>query len=175
MRPDAARSRTESHHESHQSHEGSGSVIELTARIGHDDYFPQIPPGEYEVGYVRAKRLPMWGRPRWAITFQVVKDGPAFGTHLVLWVPAVPKGKRPSPGMAMASLYVIATGLPPPRDLWRRKPREILSDCYFRARVVMARRDSRRVERPEAASYSKIECLLERTAGTPPLLRGRTG
>jgi hypothetical protein len=129
-----------------------------------DDYWPFIPPAEYQMVYAREDKQKMFGRTVWIVQMRVI-EGEHTGVALPWYLNAIPKGKRPTPGFHLCSAFAIATERRPPKDLWRRRPSSFLKGCAFLARVRSITRDSHHVERPAAAHVSRVDCLLERTVG----------
>ena len=142
-----------------------------------------IPDGIYELGYVgggTANDLAPVGRgdPRVRIWFQIV-DGEFAGVRLskFLRVQARYDAKKRAwiskPKIARSSRYWQEfgriVGCPPVRWVW---PREWLEGCQVEARVLTVKTDFDGDEVPEHAWHSVVRKLLERTAGTPPILRG---
>jgi hypothetical protein len=143
---------------------GSESVNELREAL--------VPQGEYEVFFAEEKRISWFNRQVWLCVFRI-SEGEYAGVVLPMWL-NIPPGRQPiRRGHAMAQAYVVSTGRRPPRDLGRSRPSWFLGDCAFLAYVRTVRRDMNGVERPEEASYSRVNHLIKRTAGTPPCLRAR--
>ena len=131
-----------------------------------------IPEGDEEVMFVAEKKLKWFKRQVWVVLFQIV-SGDHGGAVLPMWI-NVPRSDRPvRMSHTLAQVYVAATGAKPPRDLARRRPSSFFKDCVFLVRVRTVKRDMNHVERPEAASYSRVAYLIRRTAGTPRCLQGR--
>lgn len=145
---------------------------EIVFATGDDGYEPHIRPGVYCVAYLDETKATLHRRPNWVIRFRVI-DGDAAGIVLRMYVTRLPEKAKPTPGWAFVSLYVAATQLRPPSDLWRYSPSQFLEGCAFDVRVVDVKKDSNGIERPVAAFYSRIKCLVARTVGTPPCLRTR--
>ena len=137
-------------------------------------YETLVPDGEYEVAFRRAEKFRYrGGRQVWAIHMAIVSQGEHLGKPILFFLNAVPKGKKPTPGWRLVSTYEQATGLRPPKHLWRLHPKEFLEGCIFEASVKAGDRDSDGAERPKAARYSKVRFLRVRLMGTPPCIRRR--
>ena len=122
-----------------------------------------VAEGRYEVGFAGERRVRFFGRDLWLVGFEVVQPGPRQGLLLAMWL-NIPGG-RARMSSSMARAWVIATGERPPPDLRRRRPSSYLAGCYFEAHVRTVSKDLDGVERPEAASYSRIAHLRRLTAG----------
>jgi hypothetical protein len=109
----------------------------------------------------------------WLVRFRIV-EGEKAGALISWWLRALDKGKGVSRASAIATSFVASTGLRPPRDLARRRPSWWLADSLFRVRTRQVRRDIHKVARPEEASYSVVEAILERLEGSPPALQERS-
>lgn len=132
-----------------------------------------LPAGaQVVVAYVNARRQKMFKREVWVVRLRIM-EGESEGRMVSWWMRALPAGRPVARGTAIATSYVAATGLRPPRDLWRKKPSYWLSDARFCVRTRQVRKDTHGVERPESASYSVVEAILGRMAGAPPALRER--
>jgi hypothetical protein len=128
-----------------------------------------LPEGEYEVMLVSEERIFFFNRRLWRCLWRVV-EGDHAGAESTMWLNIPGKSDSVRRGHAVAQAYVVATGRRPPRDLNRRRPSSYLGGCVFRARVRTVRRDMHGIKWPEKASYSKVNHLIETTAGTPPCL-----
>lgn len=139
-----------------------------------DSPWTLLPPGEYTLAFLDETKFfhPIWKRVVWNISMKIMDEGAHFGKLIPYYLNAIPKKERPKPGRYITSAFLIAAEMRPPKDLWRRRPSWFMGGCAFRARVRTSKRDSHGVELPEAGHKSKVECLLERVAGTPPCLRG---
>jgi hypothetical protein len=139
-----------------------------------DDWPALIQPGIYQVGFERAERQRnLWSKSRgkWLIRWRVVEPGTAFGVSLPMWTNAVIKNDRLHATRKLVELYAIATDRRPPRDLHRIPPERFLADCTFAGRVVTVGTNSRQIERPLVLHYSKVQDLIRRESGTPPMFR----
>jgi hypothetical protein len=126
------------------------------------------------VGFVDEAKRDLFHRAVWIVRFRI-EEGEHAGRLVSWWLRALdpdPK-RRVSRGSSIATSYVAATGLRPPRDLARRRPSYWLSGAEFRVRTRVVGRDVHGVERPLTASYSVVAAILERVAGAPPALRER--
>jgi hypothetical protein len=148
-------------------------VATLWSRIPQDLCETLLPPGNYHVGLVGEKRFRWFQRPTWLLAF-VVTSGPHSGISLPMWL-RIPEDERIRAAHRMAAAWVVGTGRRAPRDLARRRPSSFLGDCEFVARVRTVSKDVHGVERPEEASYSRVEFLIRRTAGCPPALQRLSG
>ena len=134
-----------------------------------DTHWPFVPPGDYEVAFESETKRRLYGRDLWVVQMKII-EGDYAGVVLPWYLNAIPKGKRPTPAFYLCSAFAIATDRRPPKDLWRRRPSCFLKGCSFLARVRSITRDSKHVERPAAAHTSRVDCLLERTAGSSEYL-----
>lgn len=139
---------------------------EATYKPSRDPLYTRVPNGLYVVGLESAKRRKPFGRLVWRTTWQIV-EGPHLGERLYFFIPIMPEGAPPKRGYRMTGVYQVATGRPPPRDLWRRNPSSFLKDAYFEARVSTVKRDWQGGEVPEEARYSRITGLSRTVAGGP--------
>jgi hypothetical protein len=139
-----------------------------------DAWAALIQPGTYQVGFECAERQRnLWSKSRgkWLIRWRVVEQGEAFGVSLPMFANAVIKSDRLHAARKMVELFAIATDRRPPRDLYRIPPDRFLADCTFACRVVTVGSNARQIERPSVLHYSKVQDLIRRESGTPPLLR----
>jgi hypothetical protein len=148
---------------------------EAKLQAEHEENWPFVPPGEYTVAFLKDEKITIWKRSVWVVSMQIMDEGEHYEKIIPYYLNALPKEKRPTPGWYISSAFDKGTGRKPPKDLWRRRPRSFLADCIFRARVRSIKKDSLGVERSEGAYTSRVQCLLERIAGTPPCLRGEKG
>ena len=137
---------------------------------GGGDFDPLVEPGEYSLGFAAEKRITLYKRTLWAVTFRILDAREANGAEVRLFA-TIPISPRPRPSWKLAALWAAGTRSRPPRDLARRRPSNYLADCTFRARVRTVALDWRGEERPEALQYSVVERLIERTAGVPPCMK----
>ncbi len=144
--------------------------------IEEDDegWAPLIEPGVYLVALegTERQRNP-WSKScgKWLIRWRVVEQGKAFGVSLPMFANSVIKSDRLHAARKMVELFAIATDRRPPRDLYRIPPERFLADCTFAARVVTVGTNGRQIERPLVLHYSKVQDLIRRESGTPPILR----
>ena len=124
------------------------------------------------VAYVDECRRLMWRRDTWLVRVRIV-EGEHAGRLLAWFMRALDRARPVARGSVVATSYVAAIGLRPPRDLARRRPSWWLADAFYRVSTRQVRRDVHGIERPEAASYSVVVAILERVAGAPPALRER--
>ncbi len=129
------------------------------------DALPHIKPGRYELAYQGAEKAPFWGRKRWVISFVVVELGTANGVVLEMYVNAPPEDAKPRRSWKFSTLYVAATGRPPPRNMAKLHPRAFLENAVFLGRVVDVTKDQHGAPVAEAARYSKVENLIGPAAG----------
>jgi len=148
------------------------------ASVGHeddsDDALATLLPDHSEVvvGYVDERLLDMYHRKVWLVRLRIL-EGDQAGRLISWWLRRLDPARRVTRSSALATSYVAATGLRPPRDLARRRPSEWLADTQYRVRTRVVARDTHGVERVLAASYSVVEAIVERVAGIPPTLRQR--
>ncbi len=139
-----------------------------------DGWAALIEPGIYEVALESTERQRnLWSKSRgkWLIRWRVVEQGSAFGVSLPMFMNAVIKSDRLHAARKMVELFAIATDRRPPRDLYRIPPERFLADCTFAGRVVTVAANARQIERPPVLHYSKVQDLIRRESGTPPILR----
>jgi hypothetical protein len=137
-----------------------------------DDWPVLVPPGEYDLAFVSEEKFynPLWRRWVYCILMKIMDTGEHFGKIIPFYLNAIPKDKRPTTGRYIYSAYLVSTERRPPKDLWRRRPSSFMDGCVFRAKVRTSMTDSHGVKLPEAGHKSKVKCLVERIAGTPPCL-----
>jgi len=152
------------------------SVTDLSPRIRSiDDQQAEIdevliPPGRYEVSFVSEKKFRWFGRLVWLCKFRIV-DGPHSGAELPIWFNIPPKNEFIHRSHALARAYVVATGMRPPKRLHWHPPSWFLQGCTFSAEIRTVRRDTNGIERPEEASYSRVDYLIQRLSGCPKCQR----
>lgn len=122
-----------------------------------------VPDADYEVIFAAERRGKYFGRDQWLIAFRVIETGDL----LPLWL-NVPTA-RVTRSHAMADAYSVATGKRAPQDLARLRPSRFLSEVAFLARTRTIKENLHRVERPEPLHYCRIDYLIRRTAGRPPI------
>ncbi len=138
-----------------------------------DPYESLVTPGEYTVALANVQRCVLFQRPTWETIWLIQDDGEHFGLPLYCWWRIPDRGTPIRPSHSLAIAYTAATELRPPRDLARRNPFWFLADSRFRAAVRTVNRNRHGQKRPDAASYSRVDYLIELVAGTPPCLRER--
>jgi hypothetical protein len=142
-----------------------------------DDALATLLPehAEVVVGLIGEARRVAFHRSVWLLRFRIVEAEHVehVGRVIAWWLRALEKHKSVSRASAIATSFVAATGLRPPRDLARRRPSWWLTDAHYRVRTRQVRRDVHKVARAEAASYSVVDCVLERVGGAPPALQER--
>ncbi len=139
-----------------------------------DPYETLVPSGEYVVGFLRGEeKYRYYGRMCWRCSWQILSEGPHSGLVLYSWFNVPPPGAPITHSHGLYQAYVVATGLRPPKDLAEHRPSWFLGDCQFQAEIRTVDRDSNRVKRPNAASYSRVAFLIKRIEGLPPCLRKR--
>lgn len=137
-----------------------------------DLYAAPLPEGEYIVGFISDQRQSNFGKDSYKILMEVT-EGAESGRRILFPVPCIPNKKRPRPNFKYCATWVACTGRRPPKDLWKRRPRNFMKDCVFRASVSTVTKDSKGAIRPIQLRYSRIDQILERVAGTPPCLSGK--
>jgi len=139
-----------------------------------DPYCTFVPPGDYIVGLIHGEeKYEYRGRTCCRCTWQILDDGEHHGLLVYSWYNYPAKDELLKPGHDLWQAYVVATGLRPPAHLVNYLPRWFLADCQFRAAVRTVGKDSYGIDRPETASYSRVDHLKERIEGTPPCLLKR--
>ena len=134
-----------------------------------DLYAAPMPEGDYLLAFVRDKTQRNFDKDSFLIEMEVV-EGDQSGRRLLFPVPRLPKRQR-RPNFAYVRLFVACTGQRAPKDLWRRRPRNFMGGCRFRAHVQTVKRDSRGEQIPAQLQYSRVGSILERVEGTPPCLQ----
>jgi hypothetical protein len=127
---------------------------------------------EVVVAFRDEARRHMYHRDVWLVRLQIL-DGEHAGRLISWWLRALDTRRGVARGSAIATAYVAATGLRPPRDLARRRPSYWLADAHYRVSTRVVAHDTRGQARPAAASYSVVAAILERVAGCSPALRER--
>lgn len=122
---------------------------------------PLLPPGEYEVGFLRASgKFKGFQRDNIYLSFQVITPGAHAGKTLYL-------AARISSPLAASSKYVrawsIAAGYVPARR--DRLSTKTFKGKAFRVLVETVKKDEHRRKLPALLQYSTIGMLLEKTAG----------
>ena len=124
---------------------------------------------EIVVGFYDEERRDMFRRSMWIVRFRI-EEGEHVGRLISWWLRALDPQRRVARGSAIATSYVAATGLRPPRDLARRRPSHWLSGAQYLVRTRVVGRDVHGIARPPEASYSVVSAILKRVAGIPPAL-----
>lgn len=130
-----------------------------------DERPPLIPPGEYEVGYVRASKRWLFNREVTYLYFKIVTPGPFEGKELYMPVRTSPrKGQKT---MAHSSKLVRAISLAlggAPMRLDRLSTASFKGK-FFKASIVTVQRDAAKRKLTIENQYSVIDMLLEKVAG----------
>ena len=136
-----------------------------------DPYALPMPEGDYFATYITTERGRVQGRGVLFVHFRVT-DGDHAGRRLIRFYNEK-RGTRLARSSSLWRDYVSLTNRRPPSTGF--KPSWMLSGCEVRARVVTVHErveNGRRVPMAECERYSKIDALLEITAGSPPALGG---
>jgi hypothetical protein len=138
-----------------------------------DPYATLLPEAaEYTVAFVSDQRKDDYGNEKYNILMEIA-EGPERGRRIHLFTPPIPKKKSPRPNFKYCAIWVACTERRPPKDLWKRRPRNFMKDCLFRVSVTTVKKNSKGFDQPTQLHYSKVDRILERVAGTPPCLSER--
>lgn len=131
-----------------------------------------VPEGKYEMTFVGEDRCRIFGRLNWETIWEI-QEGPHRGERLKCWWTIPEKGEQIRPLHGLSIAFTQATGLRPPQHLRTIRPSEWLSDCVFEVHVRTVRKDSKGVQRADAANYSRVNHITRTVAGSSPFLRKR--
>lgn len=121
---------------------------------------PLIPPGSYEVAFVRAKTfLRIYQRKRIVLRFRIM-DGSYAGIELEMFC-RVPE--RFTDSSKYYRLWVLANGAKPNRP--DRMSSRVFQRKAFLAGIETVDTDSKQRPLDKAQYYSKIDTLLKKTMG----------
>ena len=133
--------------------------------------YPLIPPGEYDVVFVKAHPMNILRGMR-LITYWKIQDLPSeyHGTELIMGFQYPKNGRKWGTLSKMAQCYRIAVGRNPDRFDIGRLSTSVFKNKLFRAQVVTvakgnAPKDRKQVERSPENYYSVIEILLALSVG----------
>ena len=133
-----------------------------------DELVTLVPPGEYRVAFEKCAEGVVYGSPRFFVHCRITTDGEHQGKPLMRFYNVPPRGRRIARSSGLYRDYVSVIGRRPPKTF---KPVDFLKGCEVLAKVVTVARtqgpNGRWKETPEEIHYSKIESILERTAGWP--------
>ena len=133
--------------------------------------YPLIPPGEYDVGFVKAHEMPIFKGKR-LITYWKIQDlsSDYHGTELILGFQFPQKGKKWGALSKMAQCYRIAVDRDPDRFDVGRLSTRVFKNKLFRAKVVTVTKGNdskgrKQAERSQENQYSVIDILLALNVG----------
>jgi len=124
---------------------------------------PAIPSGDhYEVVFVKAERVRMWGQEKVFLWFKLITAGSWFEEEFFMACTVAPKG-RWTPSYKYWCAWVLANGKRPKRN-------DRMSTIVFRAKVFRVRfrtvmKTAKQTDRTPAQRYSVIDELLDRLTG----------
>lgn len=136
----------------------SADDIEIVCQT---DAAPHIPPGTYEVAFVKAMKSDFKMRPLLYLTFEVCAPDQYRGVCLLL-VCNIRQG-RFTESCKYWQAWCLASGRRPIRG--DRMSTNIFKNKRYLARVRDVVTTWQQAPRPEHLRYSVIDCLLKRTAG----------
>ena len=126
-----------------------------------------VPEGNYLVVFEKCEQARAFGSVRLFVHFRIT-EGPEQGKLLLRAYNPPARGKSLARSSNLFLDYSALIGRRPPKKL---RPSDFLAGCEVKARVVtVARRqdaNGRWEETPEGIHYSKIDRLIEITAGWP--------
>ncbi|MCA9468998.1 MAG: hypothetical protein KC643_26640 [Nitrospira sp.] len=123
--------------------------------------YPLIPPGDYEVAFVRAVKKQQWGGHKAFLWFQIITAGEWHGTQLFLPFNLKGEGKI-STRSKYHQNWVVAAGKKPDRQEKKRMSTRVFEGKVFLARVATVTKDQKNIPLHPESRYSKIEGLLKR-------------
>lgn len=124
---------------------------------------PRIPPGEYSVRFIGARKATLFKRPKLIMEFEVTQHQHA-GARLPMYCALPAPGRPLGLSSKLYEAWVLARGVAPSRR--DRLALEVFRGRLFRAvvrDVVQGSTTERRSKAP-ALVYSVVDCLLEREA-----------
>jgi len=123
---------------------------------------PLIPPGQYEVGFVRAEKKFMWKGNKLFLWFQITTPRNYSGVQLYMACP-LPTGKKAKVTSKLGRIWVLALGKKP--DRFDRFSSTVFRGKYFLANVRTVTQSANQTKLIPELQYSIIQELLERIAG----------
>jgi len=133
--------------------------------------YPLIPPGEYDVVFVKAHPMKILGGTRF-ITYWKIQElcSDHNGKTLILSFQFPKQGRKWGPLSKMAQCIKIATGRDPDRYDTGRVSTNVFKHKLFRAQVVTVTKGNdpkgrKQVERSKENHYSVIDTLLALNVG----------
>jgi hypothetical protein len=125
---------------------------------------PLVPPGDYEVTFVKAEKMRQWNSTKVFLWFRIQSFGEWHGLSLLLPCNLKDVGKVSTRSQYYRN-WVVAAGRKPDRFDRKRMTTRIFKGKVFLARVVTVKKDQKRLPLPPELHYSKIEGLLNSLTG----------
>jgi hypothetical protein len=124
--------------------------------------YPLIPPGEYDVTFVKAHKMGILRSQRLITYWRIIDLGSPYHDVVLIMGFPYPKKSRKKWGVLskMAVCYRIATGRDPDRFDTGRLSTRVFKDKVFLAKVVTVTRSLNQDQRTEESHYSVIERLI---------------
>lgn len=123
--------------------------------------YPLIPPGGYEVVFVKAVKKQHWKGHKAYLWFEIITLGEWQGVQLFLPCNLKTEGKI-STRSKYHQNWVVAAGRKPDRNEKKRMTTRVFEGKVFLARVVTVKKDQKNLPLHPELQYSKIEGLLKR-------------
>ncbi|MGD9851729.1 MAG: hypothetical protein AB7T38_10705 [Nitrospirales bacterium] len=133
-----------------------GDDIELN-ESGEVNLPPLIPPGRFEVQFLKAEKRGFYKRQKLILRFQILSPGPNHGVQLYL-VCDVTKRKQWHPSSKFLQTWVLAAGRKP--DRFDRMSTNVFKGKIFLAEVRTVTKNAQGWERPPDLQYSVIKGLI---------------
>ena len=148
----------ENRKDSMESEEPTKPDLEFSC-VGKDHAF--IPPGDYEVTFLRAEKMYQWGGHKVFLWFQIQSFGEWHGTRLFLPCNLQAEGKVSTRSKYYRN-WVIATGRKPDRNERKRMTTRVFQGKCYLAKILTVKKDQKKMPLPLELQYSKVEGLLQR-------------
>lgn len=120
-----------------------------------------IPPGDYEVTFVKVVKMRQWDKYKVFLWFQIESFGEWQGTQLFMPCNLQSEGKISTRSKYYRN-WVIANGRKPDRSERKRMTTRVFQRKLFLAKVLTVKNDQKKLPLPPELQYSKIEGLLKR-------------
>lgn len=124
------------------------------------DIPPLVPPGEYEVGFLRAEKKWLWKREKLFLWFRIATFGEWHDTGLYMACNIAPNGKWTT-GHKFYRAWVVAEKKRKP-DRFDRMSTNVFKEKLFKARIRIVEKTSKGTKRIPELQYSVIDELVER-------------
>ena len=135
-----------------------GDDIELN-ESGEVNLPPLIPPGRFEVQFLKAEKRGFYKRQKLILRFQIISPGPHHGLQVYL-VCDVTKRKHWHPSSKFLQTWVLAAGKKP--DRMDRMSTKVFKGKVFLAEIRTVTKNAQGWERPVELQYSVIKGLIRR-------------